>query len=419
LFSGKIAMKRRAAVPFIMLASLLDVIGIGLIIPVLPALVGEFTHDRQSQAYWYGVLLVTFGAAQFLCAPLLGALSDRYGRRPVLLLGIAGLGITFLISGLTDSLWVLAGVRLLGGALSANFAVAQAYVADITPPEKRTPALGKLGAMFGLGFVLGPMLGGLLGAPDVHLPFFAAAGLCALNWLYGLLVLPESLPQDRRSPMVPGRLNPFSALAGLGRMQGVGLLVFALAADLLAQLMLRSVWVLYTGQRFQWGPRENGLSLFVVGLMAVIVQGGLLRPLLKRLGERPLIVAGLGSGALAYAAYGLVTQGWMLYLVIIANFLAFASGTALQGLVSKAADPNEQGRTMATLTSLSSALGILAPMLGAYLLAQVAPLPADNALIGTPFFACAVLELLAFLIARHYFTRHPRPAKLAASSGTA
>jgi DHA1 family tetracycline resistance protein-like MFS transporter len=402
-----------------MLTSLIDVIGIGLIIPVLPALVGEFTHDPQSQAYWYGALIGTFGAAQFLCAPLLGALSDRYGRRPVLLLGIAGLGVTFLVSALTHSLWVLVGVRLLGGGLSANFAVAQAYVADITTNENRTPALGKLGAMFGLGFVLGPVIGGLLGQSDLRLPFFAAAGMCAVNWLYGLLVLPESLPLERRNYVLAGRLNPFSSLAGLARLKGVGPLVFAVAAATLAQLTLQSVWVLFTGLRFQWGPRENGYSLFVVGLVAVVVQGGLMRSLLRTMGERMLIVAGLGSGVLAYAGYGLVPQGWMLYLVIMANFLAFASATALQGVVSKAADVHEQGRTMATLTSLNSILGIAAPLLGTALLGQVSHLPHDSVLLGTPFFACSLLELLAFLIARQYFSHHAPAAALATSRGAA
>jgi DHA1 family tetracycline resistance protein-like MFS transporter len=273
--------------------------------------------------------------------------------------------------------------------------------------------------MFGLGFVLGPVLGGLLGDPNLRLPFFAAAGMCAVNWLYGLLVLPESLPPDRRSPMAHKRLNPFSSLAGLARLRGVGPLVFAVAADLLAQLMLQSVWVLYTGLRFHWGPRENGFSLFVVGMVAVVVQGGLLRRLLKSMGERALIVAGFGSGAIAYAAYGLVPQGGMLYFVIIANFLVFASGTALQGVISKAADAHEQGRTMATLTSLRSVLGIVASTLGPLLLGQVSHLPPDNVLIGTPFFACCLFELLAFLIARQYFARHPRPANLAASGGAA
>jgi len=405
--------------PFIMLTAVLDVIGIGLIIPVMPILVGEFTQGRDTQAYWYGVLMVTFGLAQFLCAPLLGALSDRFGRRPVLLLGIGGLGVTYLVTGLTHSLWVLVAIRLLGGALSANIAVAQAYVADITAVDKRTPALGKLGAMFGLGFVLGPMFGGLLGHIDLRLPFFAAAGMCAVNWLYGLLVLPESLSADRRNPIAAARLNPLSSLAGLTRLQGVGSLVFAVAATNLAEFTLRSTWVLYTGLRFDWGPRENGISLFVVGLVAVVVQGGLLRMLLKAMGERKLVAAGLLSGALVYACYGLVTQGWMLYVLIVANFLAFASPTALQGIVSKAADPREQGRTMATLMSLVSITGIVSPLLGTFLLGQVTHLPREDVLVGAPFFACAVLEVIALVIARRYFARHPQAVGLATTGGTA
>lgn len=411
-------MKRPAAVPFIMLTALLDVIGIGLIIPVLPILVGEFTSGRDTQAYWFGVLMVTFGLAQFVCAPLLGALSDRYGRRPVLLLGISGLGLTYLVTGLTHSLAVLVAVRLLGGALSANIAVAQAYVADVTAVEKRTAALGKLGAMFGLGFVLGPMFGGLLGHIDLRLPFFAAAGMCAVNWLYGLFVLPESLPASRRNPIAASRLNPFSSLVGLGRLQGVGPLVFAVAAASLAEFTLRATWVLFTGFRFGWGPRENGMSLFAVGLMVVIVQGGLLRTLLKGMGERKLVAAGLFSGALAYACYGLVTHGWMLYALIVANFLAYGATTALQGIVSKAADPREQGRTMATLTSMNSITSIVAPMLGTFVLGQVTHLPRDDILVGSPFFVCAALEALAYLIARRFFARHPNPAALAATGGT-
>jgi len=411
-------MKRPAALAFILLTALLDVIGIGLIIPVLPILVGEFTQGRDTQAYWYGALMVTFGLAQFLCAPLLGALSDRFGRRPVLLLGIGGLGVTYLVTGLTHSLVVLVGVRLLGGALSANIAVAQAYVADVTSLEKRTPALGKLGAMFGLGFVLGPMIGGVLGQIDLRLPFFAAAGMCALNWLYGLLVLPESLAPARRNPIAVARLNPFSSLAGLWRLQGVGLLVFAVATASMAEFALRAIWVLFTGFRFGWGPRENGISLFVVGLVVVLVQGGLLRPLLKAMGERKLVAAGLISGALTYAGYGLATRGWMLYALIVANFLAYAATIALQGIVSKAADPREQGRTMATLTSLNSVISVLAPALGTSVLAQVTHLPRDEVLVGAPFFVCAVLEALAYLIARRFFARHPSATGLAATGGT-
>jgi MFS transporter, DHA1 family, tetracycline resistance protein len=395
--------QRRPAVAFVMVTLLIDVIGIGLIIPVLPILVGEFTSGRDTQAYWYGAIAVTYGATQFLCAPLLGALSDRFGRRPLLLVGIAGLGATFLLTALAHSLWVILLARVVGGGLSANFAVAQAYVADVTPPEKRTQSLGKLGAMFGAGFVVGPMLGGLLGHLDLRVPFHAAAGLCALNWLYGLLVLPESLPASLRRPIEPARLNPVAALAGVGRLRGVGWLVVALAFSVFAQLMLQFTWVLYTTFKFGWGTLQNGLSLFVVGLVAVIVQGGLLGRLIGAMGERRLILLGFASGALAYAGYGLATHGWMLYVIIACNFLFFASGVTLQGIVSKAAGPDEQGRIMGTLSSLSSLMGVAAPLVGNSLLAQVTHLPASDWRVGASFYLGSALQAMAFVIAwRHY-----------------
>jgi DHA1 family tetracycline resistance protein-like MFS transporter len=397
---------RRPAVVFIMVTSLLDVIGIGLIIPIMPILVGEFTSSRDAQAYWYGAVAVTFGAFQFLCAPLLGALSDRFGRRPLLLLGIAGLGATFLLTALARSLWVIVAARVLGGGLSANFAVGQAYVADITPLEQRTQALGKLGAMFGIGFVLGPVLGGLLGGIDLRLPLFAAAGLCAVNWLYGLLVLPESLPAQQRRPLAQARLNPLRALAGVSRLHGVGALVTAFAVTGLAQWMLQMTWVLYTNFKFGWGPRESGFSLFVVGLVAVIVQGGLLGRLIRAFGERRLILAGMLSGALAYAGYGLATHGWMLYVIIACNFLAMGTVVTIQGIVSKAAAPEEQGRVMGTLSSLQSLMGVIAPIVGNSVLAQVTFLPTSDWRVGAPFFLASSLQALALLIAWRHFAAH-------------
>jgi len=402
--------QRRPAVAFIMVTSLLDVIGIGLIIPIMPILVGEFTTSRDAQAYWYGAIAVTYGASQFLCAPLLGALSDRFGRRPLLLLGIAGLGATFLVTALAHSLWVIVAARVLGGGLSANFAVAQAYVADITPPEQRTQALGKLGAMFGIGFVLGPMLGGLLGGIDLRLPLFAAAGLCTVNWMYGLLVLPESLPTQQRRPLSQARVNPLTALAGVTQLQGVGALVAAFAFTALAQWTLQMTWVLYTNFKFGWGPRESGLSLFVVGLVAVIVQGGLLERLIRVFGERRLILAGMLSGALAYAGYGLATHGWMLYTIIACNFLAMGSVVTIQGIVSKAAAAQEQGRVMGSLSSLGSLMAVIAPIIGNSVLAQVTFLPASDWRVGAPFFVSSLLQALALLIAwRHFAADRDRP----------
>jgi DHA1 family tetracycline resistance protein-like MFS transporter len=402
---------RHPAIGFIMVTSLLDVIGIGLIIPIMPFLVGEFTSSRESQAYWYLAVGVTYGASQFLCSPLLGALSDRFGRRPLLLLGIAGLGATFLLTALAHSLWVIVAARVLGGGLSANFAVAQAYVADITPIEQRTQALGKLGAMFGIGFVLGPILGGVLGGGvlggiDLRLPLYVAAGLCAVNWLYGLLILPESLTARERRPLSQARVNPLATLAGVSRLRGVGALVAAFAVTSLAQWLLQMIWVLYANFKFGWGPFESALSLFIAGLVAIIVQGAMLGRLIHAFGERRLILAAMLSATVAFACYGLAWQGWMMYVIIGCNFLAQCSIVTIQGIVSKAAPAEEQGRAMATLSSLGSLMVVFATIMGPLVLAQVSYLPAADWRLGAPFFVSCVLQALALLIAwRHFAVR--------------
>jgi DHA1 family tetracycline resistance protein-like MFS transporter len=402
--------KKPPAITFILITVLIDVMGIGLLLPVIPSLVGEFTTSRDAQTYWYGALMVTFGLAQFLCAPLLGALSDRYGRRPILLASIAGLGTMFYLSAVVETLAALVATRILGGALAANFSVANAYVADITPPEGRAKGFGMIGAAFGIGFIIGPAAGGLLGAIDIRLPFYAAAALSLLNWLYGLLVLPESLPQDRRKPVDFRKANPFSALAGLARLKNVGVLVAVIGLFTLAQFVLHGTWVLFTTFRFDWGPFENGMSLFVVGLTAAIVQGGLLGLLLKRMGERAVVLAGLTSGMFAYLAYALAPQGWMMYAIIFSNLLAFAVGPAMNAIVSKAADPREQGVAMGSLSSLGSLTAVVAPLLGAPLLAEVSHLPAGDWRIGAPFFLSAALQACALALATWHFARQRRPA---------
>jgi DHA1 family tetracycline resistance protein-like MFS transporter len=402
------AVSRRPALAFIVVTVALDVMGIGLLLPVLPLLIGEFTPNRDAQALWYGALIMSFGAAQFLCAPLLGALSDRFGRRPVLLLAIAGLGAMFLASALVTSLVALLFTRIAGGALAANFSVANAYAADTSRPEDRARSFGLVGAAFGVGFIIGPALGGLLGGIDLRLPFYAAAGLSALNFLYGLLVLPESLPAARRSPFQWRRVNPFAALLGLARLRSVGALVAVVALTNLAQIVLHSVWVLYTTFRFGWGPRESGLSLFFVGVAAALVQGGLLGRLIAHFGERRLAVIGLASATLAYAAYGLATAGWVMYVIISANLLAFATMPALQSLVSRAADPSEQGLAMGAMAAVVSLMGVLAPLLGAPLLAEVSHLPAHDWRIGAPFFLSAALSAAAWAFAVGHFRRQRR-----------
>ncbi|MCK6424796.1 MAG: TCR/Tet family MFS transporter [Burkholderiaceae bacterium] len=399
--------RRAPAMPFIMLTVLIDMVSIGLIIPVLPPLVGSFTDSQADHAFWYGVVTFAFGIASFFGSPVLGALSDHYGRRPVLLLGFTGLALSFFVTGLATALWMLVVVRLFSGAMQANAAVAQAYVADISAPDERAKRFGMLGAMFGLGFVLGPVTGGLLGDIDLRLPFFVAGALAVLNTVYGVLVLPESLPPERRTPVNWKKANPVSSLKGLHELHGVGMLVAVIALAGLAQFMLHTTWVLYTTFKFGWGPKENGWSLFAVGAMSVLVQGGLMRPALKRWSPQKLAVAGLASSSVCYALWGFATAGWMMYAVIALNVVGFMAQTAIQTVVSNAADEQSQGRTLGAVASLNSMMAVIAPVLGAALLGVVSHLPKGDWRIGAPMFLCALLQGTAMWLALHHFRRHP------------
>ncbi|MBA3596540.1 MAG: MFS transporter [Methylibium sp.] len=403
--------------PFILIVVLIDMVSIGLIIPVMPALVGGFTGSQADQAFWYGAVAFAFGIASFFGSPVLGALSDRYGRRPVLLMGFCGLALTFFASALATALWMLIAVRLFGGAMQANAAVANAYVADITPPEQRARRFGLLGAMFGLGFILGPVLGGLLGAIDVRLPFFVAGGLALVNWLYGYFVLPESLPLDRRRSIDWKKANPISSLKGLAQLEGVGALVVVIALSSLAQFMLHTTWVLYTTFKFGWGPLENGWSLFAVGVMSTLVQGFLLGRLLKRFSAQRLAVMGLVSSSLSYLMWGAASEGWMLYVVIGCNVLGFAVTASLHSIVSNAADPRTQGQTLGAVSSLNSLMAVAAPVIAAPLLVLVSDLPPGDWRIGAPFYFCAALQAVAMLLAlRHFRAERAAHASAAAES---
>ncbi|MBK7061670.1 MAG: MFS transporter [Rubrivivax sp.] len=407
---------RKAAMPFIMITVLIDMMSIGLIVPVLPLIVGTFTASPAEQTYWFGVVTFAFGAANFFGAPILGALSDRYGRRPVLLIGFSGLALSFIVTGLATALWMLILVRLISGLMQANAAVANAYVADITLPEDRARRFGLIGAMFGLGFILGPVMGGLLGAIDVHLPFFVAGGLAITNWLYGAFVLPESLPADKRRPFDWRRANPVSALRGLSRLQGVGPLVAVIALASLAQFTLHISWVLYTTFKFGWGPAQNGWSLFAVGLMSALVQGLLLKHMLARWSPMRLAVIGLVGSSLTYLGFGLASEGWMMFAVIIVGTLIGGGAQAsIQSLVSNAAKSHEQGQTMGSVASLNSLMAVLAPVLSASLLGMVSHRPPGDVWIGLPFFFCALLQAVGAAIAIRHFRRQPSVAVAAAA----
>lgn len=403
--------------PFIMITVLIDMIGIGLIIPVLAPVVGTFTSSPTEQAFWYGVITFAFGVANFFGSPILGAMSDHYGRRPVLLLGFTGLALSFWVTGLATQLWMLVVVRLISGALQANVSVANAYVADITPPQDRAKRFGMLGAMFGLGFVLGPVMGGLLGHINVHLPFFVAGTLAIVNALYGYFILPESLPADRRTPINWRKANPISSLKQLRDLHGVGPLVAVVGLASLAQFTLHTSWVLYTGFRFGWGPLDNGWSMFAIGIMSIIVQGGLIRVALKRLPAQRIAIWGLASSAVCYLLWGLANQGWMMYAVIGLNLLGFMANPALQSIVSGAADASSQGRTMGAVSSLNSASAALAPVLGSGLIGLVSHLQPTDWRAGAPMYLCAALCAVSAILAMRHFKQHPpRPAAAPAAS---
>jgi len=404
---------RAAAMPFIMLATLIDMVSIGLIIPVLPALVGEFTGSQADQAFWYGVVMFAFGLANFFSSPILGALSDAHGRRPVLLLGFCGMAVSFLATAVATALWVLVAVRVVSGAMQANLAVANAYVADITPPEERARRFGMLGAMFGLGFILGPVLGGLLGAVDLRLPFLAAGSLALLNLCYGWFVLPESLPAERRRAFAWKAANPVSSLRGLAQLKGAGPLVAVIACAGLAQFVLYTTWVLYTTFKFGWGPLENGWSLAAVGIVSVVVQGLLLGRLLRSISARRLAVLGLVSSTLAYLLWGAATAGWMMFAVIFVNLLGATVAATIQSIISGAADARSQGQALGAVGGLNSLMAVIAPVLGAPLLTLVSHLPPGDWRIGAPMYFCAALQAAALVLATLHFRRE-RLAILAA-----
>ena len=391
--------------PFIMITVLIDMLSIGLIVPVLPGLVGRFTGSQADQALWYGVVTLSFSLANFVASPILGALSDAHGRRPVLLVGFCGLALSFFATATATALWVLIAVRLVSGAVQTNASVCNAYVADISAPEERAKRFGMLGAMFGVGFILGPIMGGLLGGIDLQLPFYAAGALALLNLVYGWFVLPESLPPERRKAFTWRTANPVVALRSLAALKGVGSLAFALAFSFLAQFILYTCWVLYNTFKFGWGPTENGWSLAAVGVMSVLVQGVLLGRLLKRYTPQRLVVVGLMSSSLAYALWGAATQGWMMYAVIFCNILGYTVQASMQSIVSSAADESSQGQTMGAVSGLSSLMAVIAPVVGAPLLGVVSHLPPGDWRIGAPLYFCALLQCAALVIALRHFRR--------------
>lgn len=395
---------RQAGLGFIFIALLIDVLGLGLIAPVLPQLIGSFEGVSLSFASsFYGILIAVYALMSFVFASAVGSLSDRFGRRPVILLSLLGLGLDYIIIALAPTLaWLVVG-RVLAGIFGAIETTAFAYVADISAPDKRSQNFGLLGAAFGVGFIVGPLLGGLLGSIDLRLPFWVAAGLAFLNVLYGLFVLPESLAPELRRPFSWTRANPVGALFALRRFPNVLGLTTVYALINLALGGLISVWVLYTNYRYGWNAAEVGVSLAVVGVTSAVVQGALVGPIVARLGEARTTLLGLMFATLSYALYGVASQGWMLYILIGVAAFGGLAAPAVQGVISQQVPPDEQGLLQGALAGLTNLTSVFAPPVAAGLFGYFVSPGAPIALPGAPFFLCAFLSLSALLVARRAF----------------
>lgn len=395
---------RKPALGFIFVTLVLMMVGVGIIIPVLPGLITQFKGGSVAEGSGaYGWLVGVFAAMQFVASPILGSLSDRFGRRKVILVALAGSAVDYVVMGLAPTMAWLFVARMISGATAGSLAACNAYVADVTPPEKRAQGYGLVGAAFGLGFVIGPAIGGLLGQVNIRLPFFVAAGCVGANWLYGALILPESLAPANRRPFSWKRSNPIGSLLALRRFRGVVDLAWMYFIFNFANTMLQSVWVLYMGYRYGWTTLQLGLSLAFVGIMAAVVQGALVKRIIGRTGERKGLVIGLLISSLGMVGYGTATHGWMVYALILFTSLGGISGPASQALITKHVPPNEQGALQGSLSGLTSLAYIFGPFFAAWSFGKCIGAGAKWQVPGIAFYEAAVILLVALALALRSF----------------
>lgn len=355
---------RKAAVGFIFITLLIDVMGWGLIIPVMPKLIASLKHIPVNEASQYGSWLVAmYAIMQFFCAPIIGNLSDRYGRRPVILFSLFGFGVDYLFLAFAPSYgWLFVG-RTIAGITGASFTTAAAYIADVSTAENRAKNFGMIGAAFGLGFILGPAIGGQLGGLGLRAPFYAAAILCLLNWLYGYFVLPESLSKENRRKFEWRRANPAGSLLHLKKYPTISGLMFSFALIYLAAHAVQSNWSYFTMYRFNWNEKMVGFSLATVGLLVAAVQAGLIRIVNPRLGNQKSVYIGLCMYSIGLFLFAFASQSWMMFAFLIPYCLGGIAGPALQAILAGHVPPNEQGELQGALTSLMSLTSIFGPLI--------------------------------------------------------
>jgi DHA1 family tetracycline resistance protein-like MFS transporter len=402
--------KKNAAIGFIFVTLLIDVIGFGIIIPIMPDLIKELTGGTLSEASTYGGLMMfAFAVAQFIFSPVLGNLSDRYGRRPVLLISLFGFSLDYMLLALAPNItWLFIG-RILAGIMGASFTTAGAYIADISPPEKRAQNFGMIGVAFGVGFIIGPVVGGLLGHFGTRVPFFAAAGLTMLNWLYGYFILPESLKPENRRAFSWKRANPAGALMHFNKYKIMGL-VGSLFLISLAHHAVQSNWTFFTMEKFKWDESDVGYSLGVVGVLVAVVQGGLIRVITPKLGQKRSVYAGLILTIIGFFLFAFASSSWMMYVFLIPYCLGGISGPALQGIMSSGIPANEQGELQGAMTSLMSAASIFGPLLMTAIFAYFTAKETPFYFPGAAFLMGGLLTLIATLWATKYLASY-KPKK--------
>lgn len=389
--------KSKARVQFVFATIFLDALGIGLIIPILPDLIRRFYSDPSQVSEYFGYFISTYALMQFIASPILGSLSDRFGRRPVLLVSLLGAGLDYLVMAFSPTLWLLFLGRVISGLTGASMTVATAYIADISDDKNRSANFGMIGAGFGLGFVVGPALGGLIGVYGPQYPFLAAAVLNLLNFAFGLFVLPESLPKESRRQVHLRRLNPLKSLSKILRPSPILILIWAYLLLFLAGQVHPSVWTLYTQFKFHWTAKDVGLSLSVVGISIAIVQGGLTRVLIPRLGEWGALFVGVCISLVGYAAFAFATDGWMMYAILVPSALGGIAGPALQSLISGRVPSQEQGELQGSLVGLSSLTSILGPLFFTGLFAHYAG-SSGSFFPGAPYCGASVICLICGLL---------------------
>jgi DHA1 family tetracycline resistance protein-like MFS transporter len=390
--------RRNAAIAFILVTAVLDIMSMGIIIPVLPQLIEELAGSSSAAGLWNGLFVALWAAMQFLCSPVIGSLSDRFGRRPVLLLSIAGLALDFLLMALAPNLWWLAVGRMLGGLTSSSFTTVFAYMADITPPQGRARGYGLVGAAFSAGFVAGPLLGGILGEISLRAPFWAAAALSGIAFLYGLLILPESLPVDRRMAFGWHRANPFGALRLLRSHPELSSLAIVNFLLYFAHHLFSAVFVLYAGDRYGWGAWQVGTLLAMVGLLDMGVQGLLVGPVVRRLGDRRTMVIGLSFGAVGVTCMGLASTGWLFVAAMLPNALWGLAMPTIQSLMTQRVSESEQGQLQGANNSVGSIAGVVSPLFFGWVYSLSAGPTPDLPFIGSAFLVAALVMVGAAVL---------------------